>query len=75
MNNGGPAFPTDCWEHTEKFSGKIQGGMTLRDYFASKALALGGEHFYSANSKSWDEIAIEAYGIADAMLKARESHD
>ena len=53
---GGPAFP---W-------GAGFAGMTLRDYFAAKALpeCIGwGEP---------DEICAKAYEYADAMLKARE---
>jgi hypothetical protein len=69
-NNGGPAFPAEVWssdgvpEHSE--------GMTLRDYFAAKAMptiyaeALGGEDWR-------DDVAREAYRMADAMLKAREA--
>ena len=44
-----------------------QSGMSLRDYFAGKAmqaLAQGGNYF--------DATARQAYMIADAMLKARE---
>lgn len=67
INNGGPAFPRpadrdDCGAE----------GMTLRDYFAAKALqgllASWSEHDVIA----FDEIASDAYGYADAMLKARE---
>lgn len=69
--NGGTAFPTNGW----------QDGMTLRDYFAAKAMAA----MYTA-SFEWEptgqarepyhmaimeEMALDAYGIADAMLKAR----
>ena len=45
-------------------------GMTLRDYFAAKAMqGFQGEWVYD-NS---DEIASKAYALADAMLKAREA--
>lgn len=43
------------------------GGMSLRDYFAAKALPRvmqDGKHF--------SEIAEDAYDMADAMLKARK---
>jgi hypothetical protein len=45
-------------------------GMTLRDYFAGKAL-----HGLLAldNYGKWDELAKCSYRISDAMLKARES--
>ena len=67
IDNGGPAFP--CEEQircngevcdTRKFP-----GMTLRDYFAAKAI----------NEVGWynniNQSAIMAYEIADALLKAR----
>ncbi len=48
-------------------------GMTLRDYFASKAMQ---GMFASGNlpqSVQDDELAFAAYEMADAMLKAREA--
>ena len=59
-----PAFPT-------VMIGEIEGGMTLRDYFAAKAMTglltaeIVGEY-------SNEHVAEIAYRIADAMLKARE---
>ena len=47
-------------------------GMTLRDYFAAKAM----QAFYSRpESDDWlpDEVAADAYRIANAMLKARDA--
>ena len=51
-------------------------GMTLRDYFAAKAM----EGFAStltgvSNSvpPKWSVLASDAYTMADAMLKAREA--
>jgi len=75
-NDGGPAFPLpvtdqECCRRFE--SG--YGGMTLRDYFAAKALQ---GICSSGPGMSWTEdlLACEAYRLADAMLKAREtSHD
>ena len=50
----------------------IEAGMTLRDYFAAKALngllAALGAH----DVTDYDEIAHDAYMAADAMLKAME---
>jgi hypothetical protein len=57
MNNGGPAFPT----------GTAFQGMTLRDYFAAKAM-----QSLTANSTNPKEIAQAAYIVADAMLEARK---
>ena len=59
------------------------GGMTLRDYFAAKAMQgfFNNIDLYKAISKAYNctsdestykSIAKEAYKIADAMLKARE---
>jgi hypothetical protein len=52
--------------------------MTLRDYFAAQALPivekgsrLLGENFLRC--ENFDEVARDAYVMADAMLKARES--
>lgn len=42
--------------------------MTLRDYFAAKAM----QGFCSGNSTNTQDIAKAAYIVADAMLKARE---
>ena len=47
-----------------------QNGMTLRDYFAAKAMQGFQQEWVYDNS---DEIASKAYALADAMLKAREA--
>jgi hypothetical protein len=48
----------------------ITGGMTLRDYFAAKALQGMMVDVYIPD---YDHIAKTAYAMADAMLKAREA--
>ena len=45
-------------------------GITVRDYFAAKAMQGFQEQWVYDNS---DEIANKAYAMADAMLKAREA--
>jgi hypothetical protein len=72
-NTGGPAFPSPG---VVLHSGNQQGayeGMTLRDYFAAKAmqgiLASGN----LPKSVQYDELASVAYKMADAMLKARQA--
>jgi hypothetical protein len=46
-------------------------GMTLRDYFAAKAMqGLLADQTIKAEP---EEFAYEAYNMADAMLKARQS--
>ena len=62
MNNP-PAFPL----HPEHWQEENQ-GMTLRDYFAAKAMPQCFEV-----STTTDIAAKEAYRMADAMLKAREA--
>ena len=63
-NTGGPAFPTtkplDSW-------GDPNQGMTLRDYFAAKAM----QGLMDA-AMPMPEIAQAAYQMADDMLKARD---
>lgn len=73
--NGGPAFPEirirsgDNYNPTTKF---YYGGMTLRDYFAAKAMqgATTGDGGLP-DSSYCQQIARRAYEMADAMLKAR----
>jgi len=50
---------------------KIEGqkGMTLRDYFAAKAMQA-----LIDNDGLFSEIPTQAYELADAMLKAREAN-
>ena len=59
-NTGGPAFPTER---------NLTQGMTLRDYFAAKAMQ--GIMTDPNLSMGRDEVAEWAYRQADAMLKAR----
>jgi len=49
-----------------------QDGMTLRDYFAAKALPAIINEPSMASDFGRDFIARQAYLMADAMLKARE---
>ena len=64
-NTGGTAFPVKVDDTT------IILGMTLRDYFAAKAM-LGFLELNMNNEYLPSETAKEAYRYADAMLKARE---
>jgi len=68
--NGGPAFP-----HIDSGCGRFEEGMTLRDYFAAKALQ--GLFFDPSPSgeMTCDISAVYAriaYEYADAMLEARK---
>jgi hypothetical protein len=64
INDGGPAFP--CVDGGANY---LQEGMSLRDYFAAKAMqGLLTNFGYEENG-----YAQSAYKIADAMLAAREA--
>lgn len=69
MNTGGPAFPVPSLVH----NGHISHGMTLRDYFAAKAMqAMLLNQPPHDTDEPYSAYASDAYEIADAMLKARE---
>ena len=90
---GGPAFPTTVRNHHDPETGSqwsehIDQGMTMRDYFAAKAM----QGIISAPHGTYDDetaavylsddlgfsggrrgrIAAASYAMADAMMKARE---
>lgn len=67
-NTGGPAFPT---EYREDATQPCAEGMTLRDYFAAKAMQgfIGTTY---EEEMEFDEVALAAYKYSDAMLKARK---
>lgn len=69
-NTGGPAFPVHPEVNTVKDTAWL--GMTLRDYFAAKAMQeLMTYKDRPAYLRPVDEVATDAYEMADAMLKAR----
>jgi hypothetical protein len=66
-DNGGPAFPSmRDMRHNPDFD--HEEGMTLRDYFAAKAM----QGLCANGSTKATEIAQAAYIVADAMLEARK---
>jgi hypothetical protein len=68
-DTGGPAFP--CHPGIEN---PLYDGMTLRDYFAARALQNFRDQIGSQSDQEWfDLIAEGAYRLADAMLKARKA--
>lgn len=76
-NTGGAAFPCDRSEFFERNE-----GMTLRDYFAAKALQgllAGGELRAASGASTFNgyspmkAVSDKAYQLADAMLEARQS--
>jgi len=77
---GGFAFPIENHAKTQQYGSF---GMTLRDYFAAKAMQamlptydiplVFDDETREEGEKTMPElIAIDAYVMADAMLKARE---
>lgn len=72
--DGDSAFPRagNEWSQMEWVEAPAQQGMTLRDYFAAKAM--GGLLSDSDWRQDMDfyETASAAYKQADAMLEARE---
>jgi hypothetical protein len=71
-NTGGPAFPIDAHESADRC---IYTGMTLRDYFAAKAMQgiLAGTHPIVKETEPLPTVARVAYAQADAMLEARDA--
>lgn len=90
INDGGPAFSSETMFLDQK-TGVMQRftGITLRDYFAAKAMhaliveppCTQGEPTAAVNiwgqdytgAPNCEKYAFVAYRVADAMLKARES--
>lgn len=73
MKDGGPAFPRPFTERsTNGEQVWEQDGMSLRDYFAAKAM-----QSYIITMKnivtSDEKIVAWSYEMADAMIKAREA--
>lgn len=58
QKTGGPAFPGAL--------ARMPSGMTLRDYFAAKAM-----HGLMDAAMPMGEIAVEAYAMADTMIAER----
>ena len=64
-----PAFPAMHFDLAEN-----EHGMTLRDYFAAKAMQTMAQGKGAANLEQggYTAVSMMAYRMADAMLKARE---
>ena len=76
-DDGGPAFPVSRYFRdgsVKEPEGKDK-GMTLRDYFAAKALPGLIAAIMVNECHNWNPIdfAKESYLIADAMLQERKS--
>lgn len=67
QDDGGSAFPlTDHFDEGNNYK-CADAGMSLRDYFAAKAVS--GLIEYAAGDHEW--LSKRAYEMADAMLKER----
>jgi hypothetical protein len=87
-NNGGPAFPqmSTTWDldkHEYVLSQNLD-GMSLRDWFAGKAMnaalcsnaamdVFGADAAMDGGKRAAEWVAASSYDIADAMLKARKA--
>ena len=73
-NTGGPAFPFPAYTYPNGEINHGEGGMTLRDYFAAKAMqGMNSRDGFDARQARPEQRAKLAYIEADAMLKAREA--
>lgn len=74
INDGGPAFPVPGINLPNDLTVYPLLGMTLRDYFAAKAMQAVPMPQPSLHDTpyAYDRIASHAYKMADAMLRARE---
>ena len=66
-DTSGPAFP-----YGDPTNGG-DNGMTLRDYFAASFISSGTVFKQVSSGSTPDEVAAQAYALADAMLKARQA--
>lgn len=74
INDGGPAFPAPDLGEQDFGQRGAYPGMTLRDYFAAKALTalIACEKDYkNRGAKAVPTLAAWSYEYADAMLRAR----
>jgi len=70
---GGPAFPQFVLSNGGAY---IEGGMTLRDYFAAQVAVGTMSDYWNGDrmkAPTFNDIAQDAYALADAMLKARQA--
>lgn len=67
-DTGGSAFPVSAGENKDGHHAPVK-GMSLRDYFAAKAMQAW---LVNVTSPKKELCASVAYGIADAMLLERE---
>lgn len=76
--NNPKAFPSKKFDRYESqrmggtYYSNHESGMSLRDYFAAKAMEGLVSSFKGDVSANFDIISIVSYKMADAMLKQRQ---
>lgn len=71
INDGGAAYPMGfMWPNGQP---EAQYGMSLRDHFAGQAMAsMVMDTVADEAWETYEQLARDAYRVADAMLAARE---
>ena len=74
VNTGGPAFPSGLIDPStpEDAVQSLHNGMTLRDYFAAKAMQAIIARADDRFTTTVDFVGGKSYQYADAMLRARQ---
>lgn len=73
-NNGGPAFPSGNEVRVGPCVTQGHAGMTLRDYFAAKAMQAYISRGPNLENGEFDDVVSRwSYEAADAMLKAKDA--
>ncbi|WP_063923111.1 hypothetical protein [Cupriavidus basilensis] len=73
INDGGQAFPLPVTFDRNGHACEAYPGMTLRDYFAAKAMGgMLADPNVKLDGNLPTQLAELAYTVADAMLAARE---
>lgn len=72
IKDGGAAYPVAMSEqtHSNQSCAPFQSGMSLRCHFAGLAMQ---SYLCQRENWSFEQIADAAYGMADAMIAAREA--
>lgn len=80
INDGGPAFPCDPFiaskPGNESVAKRLAEGMSLRDAFAISVTGdIWSAYQSDGTAREYDDwrdgVAVEAYRLADSMLRAR----
>lgn len=67
IDTGGPAYPGPCTKPLENY----YPGMTMRDYFAARAMQGFATTLSGMSTINYELLAADAYQMADAMINER----